>query len=86
MEEHATRAKLLVSPDRTLYAVCRPDVVKDKNELMDLCKQLRIGWQLEANLRQLCDWDKVGKDRSGRDKAQNWQLPDRPLATASFFF
>ena len=59
----AVRAKLLVSSDRTLY------VVKDKDELKELCKHLALGWQMEANLRQLCGWDKVGKDRSGRSEA-----------------
>ena len=61
-------ARFLVSPERNLY------IVDNKDELSDLCRSLELGWKLAGNLRQLCNWEQVGQDRSGRYEASNWQL------------
>jgi len=48
----------------------RVHVVASKEELTVLAKQLKVG--KVSNLHQLCEYDGVGADRSGRGKAKGW--------------
>ena len=57
----------LVSPDLKLHIVTGPQ------ELRELVRVLGLDRKLGGNLRQLCGWEAVGTDRSGRYHAENWQ-------------
>ena len=57
----------IVSPQRVLYEV------QDREELKALVTELKLGWKLGGNLCQLCGWEQVGADRTGRGEADNWQ-------------
>jgi hypothetical protein len=61
-------ARRLVSPQLILY------VLEDADALASLVKRLHLTSKLHANLRQLCQWEKVGTDRLRRFEADNWQL------------
>ena len=57
-----------MSPQKTVH------VVANEAALKALCDRLRLGGKLHGNLRQLCNWDKVGDDRDGRGLASGWAL------------
>ena len=58
----------LVSPEHIVYHV------NSREELKELVRRLRIDEKLAGNLRQLCGWQDVGDDRSGRGHASGWTL------------
>ena len=51
-------------------------IVEGKAGLAALAERLGLHWQLAGNLRQLCGWDIVGKDRAVRRVAGGWTLVD----------
>ena len=58
----------LVSPEHIVYQV------NSREELKELVRRLRIDEKLAGNLRQLCGWQQVGDDHSGRGRASGWTL------------
>ena len=57
----------LVCPAKTVH------VIRDERELRSMCQRFGI-MKIHSNLRQLCSWDEVGSDRSGRGLAGGWTL------------
>ena len=58
----------LVSPQGILY------LVDDRHVLVELVNRLQLNYKLAGNLRQLCQYDRVGTDRKQRYDAAGWKL------------
>jgi hypothetical protein len=59
---------LLVAPDSSVHTI------HTRADLQALVDRFHIGPQLHGNLRQLCGFDPVGKDRKQRKTASGWYL------------